>query len=218
MALSLSLLMSSADNFCKQFGPRAGPTKCRSWSGSKLFDTLIVFLKDFVKKADSEKIQQTTTKAWKLPSMQKVKQQKNNITSGLMKTLHLLIACWVILYAFVSSADFFQNKPFQKILSGIPSDCQTLWIQIRLDRMSSLIWVQTVCKGYQQMAKKCIRSRERLRTLKNYQHNQRLIHVVSQFFALIKGIFEENYLRVCSNEIQEIQTLYPFLVLDIATF
>ena len=29
--------MSSADNFCKQFGNRSGP----AWSGSKLFDTLI---------------------------------------------------------------------------------------------------------------------------------------------------------------------------------
>ena len=31
--------MSSADNLCKQFGPRSGPTECRFWSGSKLFDT-----------------------------------------------------------------------------------------------------------------------------------------------------------------------------------
>ena len=28
--LTLYLLMSSADNFCKQFGPRSGPTKCRA--------------------------------------------------------------------------------------------------------------------------------------------------------------------------------------------
>ena len=34
-----------------------------------------------------------------------------------------------------------QNLLFEKILSGIPSECQTAWIQIR---------VQTVCKGYQQ--------------------------------------------------------------------
>ena len=32
-------VLSSADNFCKQFGPRSGPTE----SGSKLFDTQIVF-------------------------------------------------------------------------------------------------------------------------------------------------------------------------------
>ena len=39
---------------------------------------------------------------------------------------------------FLSSADFFQNQLFRKILSGIPSECQTDWIQ-------------TVCKSHQQM-------------------------------------------------------------------
>ena len=33
-----------ADNLCKQFRPRSGPTERRSWSGSKPFDTLKVFL------------------------------------------------------------------------------------------------------------------------------------------------------------------------------
>ena len=28
--LYLHVLVSSADNFCKQFGPRSGPTKCRA--------------------------------------------------------------------------------------------------------------------------------------------------------------------------------------------
>ena len=37
--------LSTADNFCKQFVPRPGPTESRAWSGSKLFDTLMVFLK-----------------------------------------------------------------------------------------------------------------------------------------------------------------------------
>ena len=31
--------------------------------------------------------------------------------------------------------------------------CQTLWIQIRTNILLVLIWVQTVCKGYQQMTK-----------------------------------------------------------------
>ena len=35
------------DNLCKQFGPRSGPTTCRSWSGSKPFDILIELLKEF---------------------------------------------------------------------------------------------------------------------------------------------------------------------------
>ena len=61
-------------------------------------------------------------------------------------TLHLANLTLCILGNFsciLSSADFFQNHLFWKILSGIPSECQTIWIQI-------LIWVQTVCKGYQQ--------------------------------------------------------------------
>ena len=53
---------------------------------------------------------------------------------------------------FLSSADFFQNQLFRKIPSGIPSECQTGWIQIRPDVLSGLIWVQSVCKGYQQTA------------------------------------------------------------------
>ena len=52
---------------------------------------------------------------------------------------------------FLSSADFFRIEPFLKILSGIPSKCKTVWIQIRPDIMTGLIWVQTVCKKYHQM-------------------------------------------------------------------
>ena len=36
---------------------------------------------------------------------------------------------------------------------SLPLGCQTVWIQIRPDILSGLIWVQTVCKGYQQMTK-----------------------------------------------------------------
>ena len=40
---------------------------------SNLFDTLMVFMKEFFEKADFEKNQQTTKKHEKFPSMQKVK-------------------------------------------------------------------------------------------------------------------------------------------------
>ena len=62
----------------------------------------------------------------------------------------LLFAYWVILHAFLSSADFFQNQLFRKVLSGVPSECQTVRIQIRPDILSALICIQTVCKCYQQ--------------------------------------------------------------------
>ena len=47
--------MSSADNFCKEFGPRSGPTERGAWSGPKLFDTLIVFLKKNLEKKQQRK-------------------------------------------------------------------------------------------------------------------------------------------------------------------
>ena len=62
----------------------------------------------------------------------------------------LLFADWAIMHVFFPSADFFQNQHFQKILSAIPSEYQTVCTQIRPDILSGLIWVQTVCKDYQQ--------------------------------------------------------------------
>ena len=36
-------------------------------------------------------------------------------------------------------------------MESVPFECQTDWIQIRPDILPGLIWVQTVCKSYQQM-------------------------------------------------------------------
>ena len=41
-----------ADNLCKQFGPRSGPTTCRAWSGSKLFDTQMVLKKSSIQRVN----------------------------------------------------------------------------------------------------------------------------------------------------------------------
>ena len=57
---------------------------------------------------------------------------------------------------FLSSAVFcccFFKSTFSKISLRIPSECQTVWVQIRPDKTSGLIWVQTVCKGYQHTTK-----------------------------------------------------------------
>ena len=45
--------------FCKQYEPRWRPTERRSWSGSKLFDTLMVipgglFVKDLIMKKSAD--------------------------------------------------------------------------------------------------------------------------------------------------------------------
>ena len=53
LSLLVGLLLST-DNLCKQFGRRSGPKEQQSLSGSKLFDRLIVFLKDFLVKVSIE--------------------------------------------------------------------------------------------------------------------------------------------------------------------
>ena len=57
--------MSSADNIYKQFGPCSGQTKRGAWYGSNLFDTQMVFLKEFFKKIVFEKKPADDKKAWK---------------------------------------------------------------------------------------------------------------------------------------------------------
>ena len=52
-------------------------------------------------------------------------------------------ACFFVVCGFFLKINFL----------GIPSQCQTVWTQIRPDVLSGLIWVQTVCKGYQQTTK-----------------------------------------------------------------
>ena len=47
----LRLSLSSADNLYNQFAHRSGPTERRARSGSKLFDTLMIFLKSFFRKS-----------------------------------------------------------------------------------------------------------------------------------------------------------------------
>ena len=62
------------------------------------------------------------------------------------------------------SADFFSKKQLSETLS----ECQTVrWFwtdgpMVRTDALLVLIWVQTVCKGYQQMAK-VITGKERVK-------------------------------------------------------
>ena len=57
----------------------------------------------------------------------------------LLLFLHSLIVCHILL--------------FECWIFSIPSRCQTVWIQIRPDVFSGLIWIHSVCKGYQQMTK-----------------------------------------------------------------
>ena len=97
--LTLCLPVSSADNLGKQFGPRSGPTNRRAWSGSKLFDILMVFLKEFFQKVHFEKNQQTTKNHEKLPSRQWVNLDGRRGTTDdiyLLSTLLYLQLLWQI--------------------------------------------------------------------------------------------------------------------------
>ena len=68
--------MSSADNNNITHANSLDPDQAGK-TGSKLFDTQMVFLKEFFEKVDFEKNQRTTKKYVKLPSMQRVHVQIN---------------------------------------------------------------------------------------------------------------------------------------------
>ena len=76
--------------------------------------------------------------------------------------------------------NFFEKKK----LSGIPSDCQTVWIQIRPDVLSGLIRVQTVCESYQQT------------TLGNKELNMHTVSPVIFFKINFFDFFFRNTIRV----------------------
>ena len=71
--------------------------------------------------------------------------KKTNLQSDLAS----VIFTWLQKLAAVFYFNF-QNQHIWKGLSGTPSECQKVWIQIKPDILSDLIWVQTVCKNYQQ--------------------------------------------------------------------
>ena len=81
--------MSFADNFCKQFGTRPGPTERQAWSGSKLFDTLIVFLKESLVKNNLEK-QKKTIEDYKGIEKTKTHRAYPQIDLALLRICHML--------------------------------------------------------------------------------------------------------------------------------
>ena len=74
------------------------------------------------------------------------------INTPLFNSLNAGKLCMLLL----PSADLSFKSFFQK-----QNQCQTVWIQIRTYILSVLIWVQTICKGYQQTTKVTL-SKERV--------------------------------------------------------
>ena len=100
--LTLYLLVPSADNICKQFWPGSDLTKRRVLSGSKLFDTLIVFLKEFFRKKRFWKKKQSDDDTWKkhekLPRKQRVKYVRGIIVQlSQMRLNNAVSGCFVCL-------------------------------------------------------------------------------------------------------------------------
>ena len=121
----------------KQFGSRSGPT---FWSGSKLFASyqqMTLVGQDLIKcQMIIQDIASHSISHWR----------KNIDTFKISNSLHTR---YIPNFFFVVCLLFSKTFFFPKILSGVPSECQTVWIQIRPDILSGLIWVQTVCKRYQ---------------------------------------------------------------------
>ena len=70
-----------------------------------------------------------TSNMWK-----KTKTQNQNLDDG-------CTICMLGKISSISSSDFFIINFFQKVISGIPSDYLTVWIQIKAD-------IPNCCKGY----------------------------------------------------------------------
>ena len=64
----------------------------------------------------------------------------------------------------LSSTDFFQNLPFQKVFQEHYQSVKRFWIHIRINVLSVLIWIQTFCKVYQQTTKVAA-SKERVKNI-----------------------------------------------------
>ena len=72
-------------------------------------------------------------------------------SAGMGRTLHLFNYLHAGRFCtHFCRALFYKLTLSERGFSGIPPECLTYSIQIRSEVRSVLIWVQTVCKGYQQ--------------------------------------------------------------------
>ena len=126
--------MPSADNLSKQFGSRSGPTKCRARSGYKLFDTLMVFLKEFSKKLILKR------------------SAANKKACRILMEVNLWHVCaFFLFFNFLHAGKFLKKFCYLPLsllnFTAIPT--KTFWIKIGPE-----IVIPTVCKGYQQQLTK----------------------------------------------------------------
>ena len=86
-------LVVSADILCEQFGPRLGLAKCRAWYRFNLFDTLMVFHKEYFEKIDFKKIdfEKKISRRWK--SMKNYPVAKDFAWFGSVRPSQQLLSC-----------------------------------------------------------------------------------------------------------------------------
>ena len=72
LRLLVTTVLPSADKLWKQFRSRSGQTECRSWSGSKLFHTLMVCMVEVFDKVDFENNRQKTKRHEKITQHAKI--------------------------------------------------------------------------------------------------------------------------------------------------
>ena len=85
---------------------------------------------------------------------------------------------------------FFNINIFKKFSSRTLSECQTVWIQIRTDILSVLIWIQNVSKGYQQTT---------IVTTSKKRVNKNSITSGSALFAMVKTNFWDRNTKILGN-------------------
>ena len=118
-------------------------TKCRAWSGFKLFDTLMVFLKDFFEKVNLKKKNlQTTKKHAELPSMQRVKNIHaatwENVPSDMCCQWRLKSAC-----VFAAWSDFVAHM-IELCILGYP-ECTQWWFWSDCSNAQADLYLRWVC-------------------------------------------------------------------------
>ena len=103
ISLLAASLLSSEENLSplQTIWSQIRTNECLSWSGSKPFDTLIVFLKEFEnndfekKKQKKKKTQQMKKKACKISSIKRIKKLLYAFAICTLWTVNVRIFCWL---------------------------------------------------------------------------------------------------------------------------
>ena len=84
-----------------------------------------------------------------------IKVQSRRFKNYIFAEKCIVISFWIFKYCFYYSFTLYNCAIFYSLDAGFFQyhHFQTIWIQIRLNILFGPIWVQTVCKGYQQTAK-----------------------------------------------------------------